>query len=145
MVCDRTWARGTEARERSRLCGFCDRGVLFGFGLGLAFASQRQFFLASTARRPSWQACQASAAHLPRPDNRLFSDGPLLRRVRSISDEPTVELAQPPSDRLNDSSAPNASARCSKIDIRNTHSALFNEHCGAIMTTELRTAAVPLN
>jgi hypothetical protein len=44
VVCDRTWARGTEARERSRLCGFCDRGILFGFGLGLAFASCDQFF-----------------------------------------------------------------------------------------------------
>src|SRR5271168_2278447 len=34
---------------------------------------------ASTARQLSWQVCRAWVAHLPRPDTRLFWDGPLPR------------------------------------------------------------------
>src|SRR6516164_8429551 len=52
----------------------------------------------------------------------------------SINDE--LELAQPPSERLDNSTALTASAVTCPLTYANAHACVFCEHCGPIMTIE---------
>jgi hypothetical protein len=107
--------KDNDPRDRGRfrylgLHGLSAGGALSGFtARRLAIRARRSVLSeASAVRRVSWRAFRASAADLPPGDKRLLSEAPVPQT--SINDEPAVEVAHPPSERLDSSSAAAANA-----------------------------------